>query len=324
MVRAEPYGVILLKLDLPDVHGYEVCSRLRVSPPRPHLKIVVMAEPGSRDDMAKALGHGADDCLAKPVVMRQMTAKVLYLLRLKDAQDRSDLMARHLLLANRQLEDSLQARSGDVRQAHDALLFAMAKMAESRDGETAGHCRRLQMYCRTLVETLGEDPGWSAIVAGSFLETLERCIPLHDIGKLALPETVLSKPGPLTPSERELVKTHPIIGASMLESLSRQFGDSLGFLPAAITVVRHHHERYDGQGYPDALFGDNIPPAARLLALADVYDALRRKRFHKPAMAHEEALQMILESDGQFDPGVLQALGNCHERFKTIFQQVRD
>lgn len=324
MARAEPYGVILLKLDLPDIHGYEVCSRLRVSPPRPHLKIIVLAEPGSRDDMAKALGHGADDCLAKPVVMRHMTAKVLYMLRLKDAQDRSDLMSRHLLLANRQLEDSLQARSGDVRQAHDALLFAMAKMAESRDGETAGHCRRLQLYCRSLVETLSADPVWSTIIAGPFLETLERCIPLHDIGKLALPETVLSKPGPLSAGERELVKTHPIIGASMLESLARQFGDSLGFLPSAISLVRYHHERYDGQGYPDGLFADNIPPAARLLSLADVYDALRRKRFHKPAMTHEAALQTILETDGQFDPVVLQAFGECHERFKAVFGQVRD
>ncbi len=324
LARAEPFGVILLKLDLPDIHGYEVCSRLRVSPPRPHLKIVVMAEPGSKDDMAKALGHGADDFLAKPVVMRQMTAKVLYLLRLKDAQDRTDLMARHLLLANRQLEDSLQARSGDVRQAHDALLFGMAKMVESRDGETAGHSRRLQQYCRALVETLGEDPGWSAIIAGPFMESLERCIPLHDIGKLAVPESVLLKPGPLTAPERDLVKSHPIVGATMLESLSRQFGDSLNFLPAAISIVRHHHERYDGQGYPDGLFGDNIPPAARLVALADVYDALRRKRSHKPAMAHEAALQTILESDGQFDPGVLQAFEQCHEKFKTIFSQVRD
>src|SRR5262249_10457540 len=131
LCRTEPCGIILLKLDLPDIHGYEVCSRLRVSAPRPHIKIIVLAEPGSRDDLAKALGHVADDCLAKPLVLRHLTAKVLYLLRLKDAQDRSDMMARHLLLANRQLEDSLQARSGDVRQAHDAILFAMAKMTES-------------------------------------------------------------------------------------------------------------------------------------------------------------------------------------------------
>src|SRR5262249_46384695 len=143
MLRSEPYGVVLLRLDLPDIHGYEVCSRLRVSPPRAHVKIVILWG-DDKCDLSQALGHGADDCMGRPIDKRQLTAKAMYLLRLKDAQDRSDLMARHLVLANRQLEDSLQARSGDVRQAHDALLFGMAKLAESRDGETAGHLRRLQ------------------------------------------------------------------------------------------------------------------------------------------------------------------------------------
>lgn len=324
LARNEPFGVLLLKLDLPDIHGYEVCSRLRVSPPRAHLKVVVLVPP-DKSDLAEVLGHGADDCLARPVVMRQLTAKVMYMLRLKDAQDRADLMARHLFLANRQLEDSLRARSGDVRQAHDALLHAMAKLAESRDGETAGHLRRLQMYCRALAEPLSSDPLWSGVLSSTFLDTMERCVPLHDIGKLALPESLLCKPGPFTPEERVLVNTHPIIGANILESLTKQFGDSLNFLSAATAIVRHHHERYDGEGYPDRLSGDQIPASARLAALADVYDALRRKRFHKPALAHEEAVKAIVEkSDGQFDPAVVQAFSQCQEKFKSIYQQVRD
>jgi putative two-component system response regulator len=323
MVRAEPYGVLLLKLDLRDIHGYEICSRLRVSPPRPHLKIIVLAAE-DKNDLAEVLGHGADDCMSRPLNTRQLGAKVMYMLRLKDAQDRSDLMARHLLLANRQLADSLQARTGDVRHAHDALLFAMAKMAESRD-ETPGHLRRLQLYCRALCETLADDPSWSGVLSGTFTDLLDRCVPLHDIGKLGVPESVLTKPGPLNPNERTLIKTHPVIGATMLESLSKQFGDSLGFLPAATAIVRHHHERYDGEGYPDRLSGDGIPPAARLTALADVYDALRRKRFHKSALTHEDALKAILEkSDGQFDPNVLQGFSHCHEKFRTIYQQIRD
>jgi response regulator RpfG family c-di-GMP phosphodiesterase/serine/threonine protein kinase len=325
LARTEPFGVILLQLELPDIHGYEVCSRLRVTPPRPHLKIVVTARLSERYDLAGAIGHGADDLVGKPVHQREMVAKVQYLLRLKDAQDRSDLMARHLLLANRQLEDSLKSRAVDVRQAHDALLYAMAKLGESRDGETAGHFRRMQLYCRALGETLMQDPLWAGMLNGAFLENLERCVPLHDIGKLALPDSVLSKPGPLSPTERTLMQTHPVLGATILDSLAQQYGESLGFLTAATVIVRHHHERYDGQGYPDALSGDAIPPAARLAAIVDVYDALRRKRPYKPAMAHEAAVRIIMdESDGQFDPNVLQAFSICHEKFKTIFQQARD
>jgi len=325
LARTEPFGVLLLKLDLPDIHGYEVTSRLRVMPPRPHLKIIVMTAPNDRYNLTSAIGHGADDFVTIPLQLRELVAKVQYLLRLKDAQDRSDLMARHLLLANRQLEDSLQARAADVTQAHDALLFAMTKMVEGRDGETAGHFRRLQMYCRALGELLLQDPVWSSILTEAFLDNVERCVPLHDIGKVALPDGVLSKLGALTPAERSLMQTHPVLGAKILEALSRKFGESLGFLTAATTIVRSHHERYDGQGYPDGLSGDAIPPGARLVALADVYDALRRKRNHKPAYSHEQTVRALVdESDGQFDPGVLQAFAECHEKFKAIFQQVRD
>src|SRR5439155_9225196 len=116
-----------------------------------------------------------------------------------------------------------------------------------------------------------------------FPDQVERCVPLHDIGKVGLPDSLLSKPGPLDPAERALVQTHPIIGATMLDALTREHGDSLGFLGVALVIVRYHHERYNGQGYPDGLCGDAIPPPARLAALADVYDALRRQRFHKPA-----------------------------------------
>lgn len=325
LVQQEPYGVVMLSLDLPDIHGWEVCSRLRVQPPRPHLKIMVVTEPNDKTDLARALGHGADDCLPKPLDTRQLTAKLEHLLRLKDAQDRADQMSRHLLLANRQLEDSLQARAADVRQAHDAILFALAKMAELKDGETAGHGRRLQLYCRALGEQLAKDPIWSGVVTGPFMEQLDRCVPLHDIGKIGLPDAVLSKPGLLDETERALIQNHTLIGASILEALAQEFGESLNFLSLAIQVVRFHHERYDGAGYPDGLVGDAIPPAARILALADVYDALRRRRFHKPPFTHEQAVNYILnESASQFDPHLQSAFNECHDRFQKIYQQVRD
>jgi putative two-component system response regulator len=324
LVRNEPCDLLLIRLNLPDMPGYDICQQLRERPPRPHIKVIFVTN-SAENDVVDALARGADDCVSDPPDLRRLAAKVQYLLRLKDAQDRTDVLARNLSMANRQLADSLDARAGDVRQAHDALLFAMAKMAEQREGETAGHSRRLQRYCRVLGEELLRDSLWATILNVQFLEQVERCVPLHDIGKIGLPDALLTKPGPLDPSERALMETHTLIGASMLDALAREYGGSLGFLTSATVIVRYHHERYDGSGYPDGLSGDAIPPAGRLCALPDVYDALRRKRYHKPAMSHEDASRYIMErSEGHFDPGVLEAFSRCHEKFKKIYQQIAD
>lgn len=231
----------------------------------------------------------------------------------------------NVLRTNRELEHSLQAREADVREAQDAFLFAVAKMAESRDGETPGHMRRLQLYCRRLAEWVANDKSWAGLVDERFLTNLERCVPLHDIGKIALPEDLLLKPGALTVEERRLMETHTLIGDRLLEALGRKHGKALAFLGMARGIVRHHHERFDGTGYPDHLAGDDIPPAARLVALADVYDALRRQRFHKPAWSHQEAIAMILsKSPGQFDASLLAHLVVNHKKFEQIFREAHD
>src|SRR5262249_27570647 len=155
---------------------------------------------------------GADDYIPKPFGVRQLKARVQHLLHLKEAQDQSDFLAAQLVLTNQQLENSLAARNNDVRRAQDALLFTMAKMAESRDGETSGHLRRLQLYTQRLAQRVADEPTWAGVINGNFLEQLDRCVPLHDIGKLGLPEQVLLKPGKLTDEERTLMETHPLIG----------------------------------------------------------------------------------------------------------------
>jgi response regulator RpfG family c-di-GMP phosphodiesterase len=324
MLEEQPFDLLLLDLGLAGADGLEVCQQLRQRPPRPHLKIIALAGSNSPAEMTEALLCGADDYVARPFDARYLAARVQHTLRLRDAQVRADLMARHLLLANRQLEHSLAARTQDVRQAQDALLFAMAKMAESREGENSGHLRRLQRYTRTLVERAVKNSAWAKILVPAFVEELERCIPLHDIGKIGLPDHVLFKPGPLDADERALVEMHPLIGASILDSIAREYGDSLAFLSMATVLVRYHHERYDGGGYPDGLAGEAIPPAARLMALGDVYDALRRKRFFKPAQTHPEAVRTILEqSPGQFDPSLLEAFQSCHPEFERIYRDIR-
>jgi response regulator RpfG family c-di-GMP phosphodiesterase/serine/threonine protein kinase len=317
-----PFDLILLDLGLPDMDGYEVCRRLRERSANPHLKIIVISGRGDANDLAESLPRGADDYVAKPFEPRQLLAKIGHALRMQDAQARIHMLTEQLMLTNQQLQQSLQSRGEDVRRAQDALLFAMAKMAESRDGETPGHLRRLQLYTRVLAQQAACQPPWTGLIDERFLEQLERCVPLHDIGKIGLPDNVLLKPGRLTPAERALVETHPLIGDRILEGLAREHGHSLEFLGMARTIVRHHHERYDGRGYPDRLAGDAIPAAARLVALADVYDALRRRRHHKAAMSHAVAIEVMQHSPGQFDPTLLAALSLCANEWENIYRDV--
>jgi putative two-component system response regulator len=199
----------------------------------------------------------------------------------------------------------------------------MAKMAESRDGETPGHLRRLQRYVRILATQASRDRPWAGLVDARFLQQLERCVPLHDIGKIGLPDDVLLKPASLSTAERALVEQHPLIGDRILEALGREHGEALDFLSMARMIVRSHHERFDGKGYPDRLAGDAIPAAARLVAVADVYDALRRERLHKNAMNHASATSVILKgSTGQFDPTLLRAFEACHDQFERTYREI--
>jgi putative two-component system response regulator len=321
-MQAESYGVIVVDAGLLKPAAPAVCQALRSSPPRPHVKIVLHG-PNGPAAFAEATLLGADDFQPHPLDLTNLAAKVQHALRLKDAQDRADRFAGHLLHINRQMQHSLKARAADVRHAQDAVLYAMAKLAESRDGETSGHLRRLQQYAATLAGQLRTDPTWGRLIDDAFLRQLDKCLPLHDIGKLAMPDAVLLKPGRLGPDERKVIESHTVIGSAIIEAVGREYGDAMTYLGLARAVVRHHHERWDGAGYPDRLAGDAIPPAARLASLADVYDALRRKRSHKPAFSHARAVECILrEMDGAFDPAVLRAFETCQDRFQRIFLSV--
>jgi putative two-component system response regulator len=224
----------------------------------------------------------------------------------------------------RQLEGCLRARDDAVRKAQGAVLYAMAKMAESHDGETEGHLRRMQEYVRVLATELAGHPDWPDLQDETFVSELIRCVPLHDIGKIGTPDAVLGKPGPLTAEERRLAERHPLTGSDILDALGREHGESLTFLGVARSVVRHHHERWDGAGYPDRLAGDEIPPAARLVALADVYDALRRDRPDRPGVGHAAAVAEVLAGAGQFDPAALDAFRATGKLFEEIYQTMPD
>lgn len=323
ILNEKPIDLLLLDLNLPSVHGYDICVALREHPPRPHLKIVIMTGFSGPDERANALEYGADDFIPKPIVLPHLAAQVQHHLRMKSAQDRLDQLARHLMTVNGQLEHSLQTRDRDVRRAEDALLFAMAKMAEIREGETSSHLRRLQQFCVCLAEKLRYEPAWTGVVDSKFLENLERCVPLHDIGKIGLPDTLAQNTGSLKDDDRRIMETHAVIGADLIDTIGKEYGQSLDFLSVARAIVRHHHERWDGKGYPDRLCGEDIPAAARIFTVADVYDSLRRQRPHRPPLSHAQASRVIMfESPGLFDPAVQRAFASCQDEFLRIFESV--
>jgi response regulator RpfG family c-di-GMP phosphodiesterase len=321
-IRDEP-DLVLMDIQLPGITGYEVCQSLRHRFPHRQFKIIIVSGQGDRNDLAEALERGADDYIVKPLGARELPARVLHALRLKEAQDQTAFLSQQLQLTNRQLQSSLAARTSEVRKAHDALLVGMAKMAEAGDGETPGHLLRMQRYTRVLADHVQNSPSWEGVINRVFLEQLERCVPLHDIGKIGLPEQLLLKPGKLTSEERSLMETHTLIGDRMLEAIRQEYGHSLQFLGIASAIVRSHHERFDGAGYPDRLSGEAIHAAARLTAVADVYDALRRQRAHKAALSHAETVRVITkQSSGQFDPDLITAFDRCAAEFEQIFKDI--
>jgi response regulator RpfG family c-di-GMP phosphodiesterase/serine/threonine protein kinase len=322
VIAAKPCDLIILDVDLPKIPGKEVLKRLRESPPRPHLSIIMVSGRASGDEMAQLLSAGADDYLAKPLSLVQLLSRVKAALRQSEAQKRSALLARRLLAVNHELEQNLTSRDSDLVRARNALVLTLAELVAYRDSETGAHLVRLQRYSRCLAEDAAATPGFAGQIDENFIRMLECCAPLHDIGKVGIPDHILLKPGKLDQDERIIMQTHTTIGANTLEKVAKQHRFSVAFFQMAIDITRHHHERYDGKGYPDRLAGNDIPLAARIVTLADVYDALRSRRPYKPALSHAAAVQVVLEaSEGQFDPLLLQTFERCAPQFEHIARQ---
>jgi len=219
----------------------------------------------------------------------------------------------------------MSREDGDLTRARRALVLALARLVEHRSTEPGPHLIRLQRYCRVIAEAAKKLPAFAEQIDDTFVETLEDIVPLHDIGKVALPDHILLKPGKLDRDERMLMQAHTTIGADTLGEVAQYYGVAGGFWQLAVDVVRHHHERYDGTGYPDRLAGTDIPLAARIVAIADVYDALRSRRVYKPALSHPMTVMAIRESSpGQFDPALLTAFEQVTSAFERIFREIPD
>lgn len=273
--------------------------------------------------MSRILLAGADDFVTKPFSVVQLRARVKTALRLKDAQDRSDVLNRELLIVNAELEQALEARDDELIRARNGLVLALAKIVEHRSTETGKHLMRLQRFCRLLAEEAAALPAFAPVIDANFIRALEDAAPLHDIGKAALPDHILNKPGPLAPEERLIMQAHTTIGADTLREVAKQHPFATGFLHVAIDIARAHHERWDGAGYPDRLAGHDIPLVARIVALADVYDALRSRRVYKPGLSHHTTVLTMTEgSAGHFDPALLEVFKRVAPQLDRIFREL--
>ncbi|GIW82317.1 MAG: hypothetical protein KatS3mg105_4124 [Gemmatales bacterium] len=313
------YDLIQLDVDLPDQKGDELLQQLRDNPSSPNQKIMMVSGKNA-DELAQLMIHGADDFLHKPFSIAEYMARVKCSLRLKNAQDRSARLHQRLLAINTELEQSLQAKNSDFNHARNALILALAKLVELRGVDPGAHLTRMRSYCRVLAAEAARLPNFANQINDDFIETLSCCAPLHDIGNIALPDDILLKTGSYTPEERKIMESHTTLGAFALGEVAKFHGLALGFLQMAIDIARHHHERFDGQGYPDRLSGLDIPLSARIVSIADTYDSLRMRRPGRPPLRHAAAVQIIHESPGQFDPLLLQAFDRCADQFRLIFE----
>ena len=312
IARRSPPDAILLDVMMPDLDGYEVCRRLKADPATHHVPVIFLTALTRPEDESAAFDAGGADFVTKPFNPVTLLARVRTQLALKQAQDR--LRRRNTELGH------------EVEALRDTTLFVMIGLAEFRDSDTGNHIVRTQEYVRALATWLAGQADAPTELNERAIDQLAKAAPLHDIGKVAIPDAILLKPGKLSPEEWAVMKTHASAGGDLLKRALDRLGDDAGLLLIyGEQIARHHHEKWDGSGYPSGLVGEAIPLAARLMAVADVYDALISRRPYKAALPHATAMQFICEGAGShFDPQVVAALAACEDQFQAIATQWHD
>jgi putative two-component system response regulator len=306
IVERRPPDLILLDVVMPGMDGFEVCQRLKASPDTRDIPVIFLTSVEHQHAERRGLRIGAVDFIHKPVNPDLLSARVRNQLELKHHRDR--------------LRSLVAERTTELRRTQEATLASMALLAEFRDNETGHHVQRTKRYARTLVRTMARLEGGAEDLPDE--ELLYQSAALHDIGKVAIPDSILLKQGPLTSEEFERMKQHTSFGGQVLRRTEQVLGTN-SFLVMAREIAEGHHERWDGSGYPLGLEGPEIPMSARIMAVADVYDALVSRRPYKPPFPHDRAVQLILHGDGRtspahFCPRVLGSFAACSEQLEDI------
>lgn len=312
VVASSPPDLILLDIMMPGLDGYEVCGRLKADRATRDIPVIFLTAKNESEDEIRGFELGAVDYITKPISPSKLLARVKTHLILKAAAD-------FLRDKNEYLEQQVAERTREVQAIQDVTIMTIASLAETRDNETGKHIRRTQIYIKMLADKLRGNPRFSLFLDDHNIALLHKSAPLHDIGKVGIPDRILLKPGRLEPDEFEYMKTHSTIGLEAIKSAENQLGLEVDFLRIAKEITYHHHEKWDGSGYPMGLKGDNIPISARLMALADVYDSLISHRVYRAAMSQEETMKIILEGKGtHFDPDIVAAFVEMADDFKSV------
>jgi putative two-component system response regulator len=295
--KHNPPELVLLDIRMPVMDGYEVCQRLKADPITSNIPVIFLSAASEVGDKIQGFSVGAVDYLTKPYQREELIARVhthLELYRL-----------RH------QLEFLVEQRTSQLVESHRETIVTMTRAAAYKDEHTGAHVSRVSYYSEELARRLGMDK--------SFCDTIHYASPMHDVGKMAIPDAILNKPSEFDPAEWEIMKTHAVLGAKMLS------GTSSPYLMMGAEIAAGHHERWDGSGYPLALKGEAIPLSARIMQICDVYDALRSERPYKKAYSHERSTEIILSGDGRtlpahFDPAIFEVFKNCSAQFQEVFE----
>jgi len=302
--------LILLDIMMPGMDGYEVCKVLKNDPKTCNIPIIFLTAMAEEQDEARGLALGAVDYMTKPFSPELVKVRVNNQLELKKHHDH--------------LEKLVEERTQELALTQEVTIYSLASLAETRDPETGGHILRTQRYVSALARKLKDETKLSKYLDDMTIDLLYKSAPLHDIGKVGVEDRILLKPGKLTDQEFAEMKNHTVYGRDALRVAKEILGNN-SFMHYAREIAYTHHEKWDGSGYPNELSGDNIPISGRLMAIADVYDALISKRVYKPPFSHQKAVSIIRKGKGNhFDPDMVDAFLAIKEEFRQIAIEFAD
>ena len=315
---ADQPDLILLDIMMPGMSGYDVCRALKADAATANIPVIFVTAMSEVADEQLGLALGAVDYITKPISAPLVLARIKTQLGMKRMQD-------FLRDQNHYLESEVERRVQEVAALQDVTIHAMASLAETRDSETGNHIRRTSHYLKALAEQVRHLPRFRDFLTDKNIELLFKTAPLHDIGKVGIPDHILLKPGRFEPHEMAIMKTHTTLGRDAILAAERELGIEVDFLKYAKEIAYSHHEKWDGSGYPQGLAGEQIPISARLMALADVYDALISCRIYKDGMRHEDAVKIIAEGRGtHFDADIVDAFLRIQDQFQAISSRYAD
>lgn len=320
VVSENPPDLILLDIMMPGIDGYEVCRRLKADPRFAKIPVIFLTAMAEIGNKTNGFQLGAVDYVTKPFEVLEVQARVKTHLSLVLASHEREHQ-------NEVLEVKVAERTRELALTQDVTIHSLATLCETRDNETGGHILRTQRYVKALAKKLAGHPKFAPHLDARTIQLLFKCAPLHDIGKVGVPDAILLKPGKLTDEEFEIMSTHCGLGFMALEKSEKLFltENVPSFLAHAKDIAYAHHEKWNGSGYPRRLAGDDIPISGRIMAISDVYDALICKRVYKPPFTHEKAVEIIAKDSGtHFDPDMGHAFLEIQEEFRAIAIELAD